>query len=333
MPVKTFLFLYFVFSLLIFFQIGLYKFFQKKFFQKMIFVTAGISFIVLSAVFVYKLARKLQGHFVVEISQQAIFPKATRLGDAPEPWWLHTMVAHAGGALFDDAGEMKIYTNAREAVELNYAKGHRVFEIDFGLTSDGRLAAVHDWVYGVTITESPMPEEGPTLAEWKSKKIHGKWTPMDIDDVVALMSSHPDMFLVTDTKVARDIDIILAEFREIRRAAEKVDIEILNRVVPQIYNPEMLQPVQSVWDWPSIIYTLYQSSQTPEEVIDFVKEHDEIHGITMWPVIATDEFIAELKKLDRVVYCHTINNFGEAFVLCSRGVHGLYTDYLYGNIP
>lgn len=138
------------------------------------------------------------------------------------------------------------------------------------------------------------------------------------------------MFLVTDTKEDRSIDIILAEFGEIRRAAGKVNIEILNRVVPQIYNPEMLQLVQSVWDWPSIIYTLYQSPQTPEEVIDFIREHDEIHGVTMWPGAATDEFIAELKKLDRVIYCHTINNFGEAFALCSRGVHGLYTCFRTG---
>ncbi|MDR1144405.1 MAG: hypothetical protein LBK77_09360, partial [Spirochaetaceae bacterium] len=317
-------------------QIGLYKLSGKNFFRKTIFVTAGISFIVLSSVFTYKLVKKLQGYFVTEVTdapEQAALQKADRLGEAPEQWWLHTMVAHAGGALFDEAGNMTAYTNAREAVELNYAKGHRVFEIDFELTSDSRLAAVHDWASGMAITKSQMPEEGPTLAEWKSKKINGKWTPMDIDDVIGFMGTHPDMFLVTDTKEDRRIDIILAEFGEIKRAAGKVNIEILNRVVPQIYNPEMLQLVQSVWDWPSIIYTLYQSPQTPEEVIDFIRAHDEIHGLTMWPDVATDEFIAELKKLDRVIYCHTINNFGEAFALCSRGVHGLYTDYLYGDIP
>ncbi|MDR1307153.1 MAG: hypothetical protein LBK74_06240 [Treponema sp.] len=194
---KTLLFLYFVFSLLIFFQIGLYKLSGKNFFRKIIFVTAGISFIVLSAVFTYKLVKKLQGHFVTEVteaSERVALQKADRLGEAPEPWWFYTMVAHAGGALFDEAGTMTAYTNAREAVELNYAKGHRVFEIDFELTSDGRLAAVHDWAHGMAITKSRMPEEGPTLAEWKSKKIYGKWTPMDIGDVIGFMSTHRTCF-------------------------------------------------------------------------------------------------------------------------------------------
>ncbi|MDR1388703.1 MAG: hypothetical protein LBJ31_01825 [Treponema sp.] len=64
------------------------------------------------------------------------------------------LIAHAGGALFGAGGETLTYTNSLEAVEQNYMRGHRVFEIDFSLTKDGKLAAVHDWDHGREITQT-----------------------------------------------------------------------------------------------------------------------------------------------------------------------------------
>jgi glycerophosphoryl diester phosphodiesterase len=64
----------------------------------------------------------------------------------------YTLIAHAGGTLFDRDGAMLTYTNSKEAIEQNYRRGHRVFEIDFSLTRDGYLAAVHDWEHGKRLT-------------------------------------------------------------------------------------------------------------------------------------------------------------------------------------
>ena len=50
------------------------------------------------------------------------------------------LIAHAFGGIDD-----KTYTNSLEAFQTNYDKGFRVFEVDLILTSDGGLAARHDW--------------------------------------------------------------------------------------------------------------------------------------------------------------------------------------------
>ena len=54
------------------------------------------------------------------------------------------LVAHAGGAIREKEYNT-FYTNSLEALQQNYSLGHRLFEIDFYLTSDKKLAAVHDW--------------------------------------------------------------------------------------------------------------------------------------------------------------------------------------------
>ncbi len=42
-----------------------------------------------------------------------------------------------------------IYTISRQALDENYAKGFRVFEIDFNYTQSGELVCVHDWGHSV----------------------------------------------------------------------------------------------------------------------------------------------------------------------------------------
>jgi glycerophosphoryl diester phosphodiesterase len=151
---------------------------------------------------------------------------------------------------------------------------------------------------------------------------------MDIDDVIAIMNTHKDMHLITDTK-ASDYDTVLKAFTEIYRAAQEADPDILQRIVPQIYNPQMLKTLYQIYPFSNVIYTLYQSSQPPGEVLKFVEQHPSIKAVTMWGHVATDEFVANLSRINRPVYVHTINTFHEAFELYRRGVYGFYTDYLH----
>ncbi|MDR0553212.1 MAG: hypothetical protein LBG76_00225 [Treponema sp.] len=238
-----------------------------------------------------------------------------------------TLAAPAGGVLFDRNGAMLTYTNSKEAIEQNYRRGHRVFEIDFYLTRDGRLAAVHDWEHGKNITgENWM--EAPSLAEWKKSKIHGEYTPLDVDDIIVLLNMYPDMYIVTDTKET-DPELITKEFAEIKRAAQKVNAALLDRIIPQIYYPRMLETIYALYPFQNVIYTLYQSSQTDDEVLRFVQNHPSVKALTMWPDRASAGFVEVLKKLDKKVYVHTVNRFEEAYQARTRGVFGFYTDYLF----
>jgi glycerophosphoryl diester phosphodiesterase len=161
------------------------------------------------------------------------------------------LIVHAGGVLFTDDGEMLTYTNSLETIEQNYRKGHRVFEIDFFLTRDGRLAAVHDWDHGGGITNSKR-ETPPTFEEWKSKKIYGKYTPIDINDIVKLMETYKDIYIVTDTRETSK-DLVIKGFTEIYKAAEQVDIGLLDRFIPQIYYPRMLKTIYDIYEFENVI--------------------------------------------------------------------------------
>ena len=49
-------------------------------------------------------------------------------------------IAHAGGAV-----DKQTYTNSLEALNLNYNKGFRLFELDIRKTNDNKFVAVHYW--------------------------------------------------------------------------------------------------------------------------------------------------------------------------------------------
>jgi arylsulfatase A-like enzyme len=75
--------------------------------------------------------------------------RALRRGHAPwfSGWFSGSLgvrspafVAHAGGGI-----KGRSYTNSLEALDENYRRGFRFFELDFNWTSDNQLVCIHDW--------------------------------------------------------------------------------------------------------------------------------------------------------------------------------------------
>jgi hypothetical protein len=104
-----------------------------------------------------KISKTLKQIFPVVFSEFTLDQEAmaAKYGN-DKPFTDYGFVAHAGGALFEDS-KIYTYTNCREAVLYNYDKGYRVFEIDFNVTSDGKLAAVHSWEDARNITALTPP--------------------------------------------------------------------------------------------------------------------------------------------------------------------------------
>ncbi len=102
------------------------------------------------------------------------------------------IIAHAGGAI-----DGHVYTNCLEALDLNYSKGFRKFELDILKTSDGHLVAAHDWKLWKEITnyQGALP---PDRCDFLSSKILGQYTPLDIKRINLWFQNHPDASLVTD---------------------------------------------------------------------------------------------------------------------------------------
>ena len=228
------------------------------------------------------------------------------------------LVAHAGGGIFIAVG-----TNAYEAIVKNYSEGHRVFEIDFNLTTDGKLAAVHDWRgYGGMMSSK----------DWLKVRVHDVYTALLLEDILEMMLVNQDMFLVTDTKSFEYTEEqTKQQFQIIVDEARKLDESLLKRIVPQIYNRTMYDWITEIYPFESIIYTLYASPDSDKEVVDFVKDKEAIKVITMGPVRFSENFYGELGNNNKYIYFFTLNNHEEVNKYREMGIKGFYTDFILPN--
>jgi len=101
-------------------------------------------------------------------------------------------IAHAGG----EVNNIKS-TNSKQALDQNYKKGFRLFELDIIETSDGKLVAAHDWKMWARFTDyaGALP---PSHAEFMKHKIYGDYTTLDMKGINDWFTKHPDAILVTD---------------------------------------------------------------------------------------------------------------------------------------
>ena len=247
--------------------------------------------------------------------------------------WLgkNQIVAHAGGGVEQD-GEVTFYTNSLEALKQNYSKGIRVFELDFYLTSDKKLAVVHDWEQFGYENGIPLSSE-----EWKNFKTFGKpktdsrFTTMLIGDVLDQMVINKDMVIVTDTKSSEISEIdMLIQFSEIIEEAKKRDPKLLNRIIPQIYNEDMLEKINSIYRFETVIYTAYAAPYSANDIIQFSANHKEVKVVTFPKDDPrfTDEMIELIKNNNLLAYTHSIQSTDELRELKMRGVDGFYSGVL-----
>ncbi len=101
-------------------------------------------------------------------------------------------IAHAGGEVKGIPS-----TNSKQALDENYAKGFRLFELDIITTSDGKMVAAHDWGMWSRFTDykGSLP---PSYAAFMKRKIYGDYTTLDMDGINAWFAAHPDAILITD---------------------------------------------------------------------------------------------------------------------------------------
>lgn len=103
------------------------------------------------------------------------------------------LIAHAGG----NVGVH--YSNSREALEKSISEGFRYIELDLIYTADSVLVAAHDWEWFNKITGFEQKgDTAPTFADFSSRRIHGKYTPLSAADINAVFENDTTIYLVTD---------------------------------------------------------------------------------------------------------------------------------------
>lgn len=236
------------------------------------------------------------------------------------------LIAHAGGAVRTSEYNAT-YCNSIEALAENYNLGHRVFEFDFYLTSDNQMAVVHDWNHQYNFNG-----DAPSAEEWKNSVVYGQpegeFTPMMLEELLDEMLVNKDMFVVTDTKFTDEQSSI--QFQAIYDAAMTRAPELLDRIIPQIYNEEMYDIIMSIYEFPSVIYTAYATGASGDEIIGFAKMHANIKVITA-PIddMRFDENkIGILHDYELLIYNHTIQTYQDLTKYKAKGIDGFYSGLL-----
>lgn len=224
------------------------------------------------------------------------------------------MIYHAGGEIHGS-----VYTNSREAVEETLAEGNCFIEIDFRYTSDGHLVCAHDW------TDIYTEDIQPTLEEFLTSKIQGRFTPMTAEDVIDIMRENPQMYLVTDMKELE----ICKPLTDLVAFAEE-DPTILSRFIIQLYTGREKPSILEIYpfDDSQFLFTLYEWGAWEYEAAQICNEEN-IAVLTTQSGSIPDEDVAMLRELGFTLYEHTVNRADVAKTAIRRGISGLYTDSLF----
>ena len=242
---------------------------------------------------------------------------------APVPdWKTIPVIAHAMGSV-DGRQE----TNSADAFLASYEAGQRIFEVDLQLTSDGVLVARHDWNQD-SYYHLEQPYVGVMDHEtFMHTPICYFYSPMDIDRILALLISHPDAYLVTDSKNT-DEATVRAQLRAMVQAVERSGSSGLwDRIIVQIYHQKMLDWVREETPVTNFIFTLYQIAKPDYEAIGAFCQSNGIRVVTMEESRLNGKNSKILHSYDCLVYIHTVNRLME-MVSATWGADGFYSDYI-----
>lgn len=248
----------------------------------------------------------------------------TKRAAAASNYLNNPMVIHAMGEIDGFS-----YSNSREAFELHYSNGQRMFETDFCLTADDIMVARHDW--GAGWQEGIDEEHIPTESVFLSKPVFGKYTPLTLKDIILLMQQYPDIYIITDTKDEQS-DLARKEIGMIVQTAKEMQAEdVLDRFVIQIYSPEMYEAIKDIYHFPNYIFTLYMIwTKDVDEFISYCRfcNANSIKTITMWDHRLKDNpHLGEIARQYGVkIYVHTVNDQATAEEVEKIGASGIYTD-------
>lgn len=241
------------------------------------------------------------------------------------------LIAHALGGINGHR-----YTNSLEAFQYNYDKGYRVFEVDFTLTSDEKLVARHGWsdkTNKLIKQDLIIYDRGSAnYDDFMQTPLSGFYTPIDVDDVIALMRKYEDVFFIIDiTKSSRDL--VDKKYKLIIEAANH-NPQVLDRIIPQVYHEWMLDDLMALYDFKSMIYTVYKipnKEYSEAEIIQFLKRAG-INLLVVHKKRANQQFLKELNKNRIKAYIHTVNSlyYVEQDLLEIKQVrpYGYMTDFI-----
>lgn len=241
-------------------------------------------------------------------------------------WQDRVSIAHALGGI----GEYT-YLNSKEGFLASYQMGCRLFEVDLTKTSDGIWVCRHNWNQPLGQWDG---EEKTVLSaeEFLSRPLYGKYTPMTLEDLLMLLKDYPDAFVLLDSKQysLRNYQKTIEDYADYLEIARNAGAEeVIDQLIPEIYNQNMFAGAALLYGFPAYIYSLWQeySIQEIEKIALFCAEKG-ILAATVSYEYWSEEIQDIFEKHGVQVYVYTVNDPEQAAYYRGQGVAGVCTDYL-----
>ncbi len=239
------------------------------------------------------------------------------------------IVCHAGGVM-----EGYSVTNSLEAFNNSYENGHRFFEVDISMTSDGFLVCSHGWGESDYISrylrENKMVPYQPTLEEFMNYSVGANYTTMSFEDFVEWVKTHEDIHCLLDIK--------LCTYEEAKYIAESIyrtvgREELLTHFVMSARTPDMVKGYSDTYQFP-YMHLLYASDSERDvsiyEVADFLDFCSQ-YGISSFSIEAGDytkEVADKLQVTDLKTYIYMVENSYDIQRFMDMGADFMISDTL-----
>lgn len=227
-------------------------------------------------------------------------------------------VAHAGGAFNGDT-----YQNTIEALNENYARGFRFFELDFSWTSDHVLVGIHDWdgtYQRLFIDSSKIPD----LEYFNTQAMKNGSTPITFERLDTWLHTHADVWIISDIKKDN-----LTGLSWIKRNYPSVS----EKVIPQIYAPQEYAVARKT-GYSNIILTMYRLPNSASEAVISLLKSESLLALTMPLHWFENQSLSNSSINRKIPICiHTINDAQTWENLQREGASCIYTDRIIGQAP
>jgi hypothetical protein len=219
-------------------------------------------------------------------------------------------ISHALGAL-----DGETHLNCLECFEQSYAEGHRYFEADLMVASDGRIVLSHDNMEA----RFGLPA-GFSSAQFLAQKLLGKYTPLDGPGLARLFRERPDWYLISDVKTPN-----IPGLTELCAELAEGGVDCTERVIPHLFSPDELPGARAL-GFQSLIfagYRLRDSVGTAEAAIGLMRRAPEVFVLslprTWWDAWGKDH----LRPAPVPLFLHTVDGSEAAEHYLEHGVQGV----------
>lgn len=231
-------------------------------------------------------------------------------------------IAHAGGQVIGEDGEVYKYTNCLEAFSRCVEDGVHFVELDLRLTTDKEIVCIHNWRKDFMKADGTMAQSAVSLEEFRQGSIRGSFTPMTMEDVALALREHPDSYIVVDLKGSEE------EMVEGYRLLAQKYPDLMPQLIPQFYHVSEYDSLYEL-GFRSMIYTLYKTEEweRSESALNEFAMRVSLVGITMGKKRALDEnFLSQVLATGQPVYANTVDNPARQQKLFDLGVSAVYTN-------